>query len=146
MARFRLRGGGDSQESESGAQVFSIPKSNSGISVTSTINPSEIMKREKGPKENIPESPRTSLAEGTTRRMLVPDILYWESETIKSKDRTQGTLVAGPKVIPKVNNTSSEAPASKGKGHPLCWGTLVSVVGFGFTFWGFGCVPFSSQY
>ena len=113
LARFRLRGGGDSQESESGAQMFSIPKSNSGMSVTSTINPSETMKREKGPKENIPESPRTSLAEGTTQRMLVPDVL--ESETIKSKDRTQGTLVAGPKVIPKVDSTSSEAPASKGK-------------------------------
>ena len=25
------------------------------------------------------------------------------------------------------------------------WGALFSVLGFGFTFWGFGCVPFSSQ-
>ena len=25
------------------------------------------------------------------------------------------------------------------------WGALFSVLGFGFTFWGFGCVPFSSH-
>ena len=26
-----------------------------------------------------------------------------------------------------------------------CCRPLISVLGFGFTFWGFGCVPFSSQ-
>ena len=113
LARFRSRGRGDSQEPESEARVFPIPKSNSGMSVTSTITRSETMKREKAPKENIPESSQTSLAEDTTQRMLTPDVL--ESDTIKSKDRTQGTLVAGPKEILKVDNISPEAPASKGK-------------------------------
>ena len=38
------------------------------------------------------------------------------------------------------------AMARVGRGALSCllvWGTLFSVLGFSFTFWGFGCVPFS---